>query len=405
MKVLTFSTLYPNAARPAHGVFVETRLRQLVASGQAEARVLAPVPWFPFRQQLYGDYARHARAPRVERRQGIVVMHPRYPVLPKVGMSVAPLLLSRAVAPTLERIHRHFPFDLIDAHYFYPDGVAAVMLGKRARKPVVVTARGSDINLIAKHRLPRAMIRWAARNAAAVVTVSRALKDALVELGVPPEHVRVLRNGVDTDLFKPVEREAVRQRLGMTRKTILSVGNLLDFKGHGIVISALSLLPECELVVIGEGPDRRRFHMLARDSGVAERVRFLGSIPQAELRQYYGAADALVLGSSREGWPNVLLEAMACGTPVIASDVGGVSEIVTAAEAGIVLEERSAAAVARAVGALLANPPDRSATRRYAEQFGWDATTRGQLQLFRQILAAGAEGASRDVRSLRRPAF
>ena len=180
MKVLTFSTLYPNAARPAHGVFVETRLRQLVASGQAEARVLAPVPWFPFRQPFYGDYARHAHAPRVERRHGIAVMHPRYPVLPKVGMTVAPLLLSRAVAPTLERIRRHFPFGLIDAHYFYPDGVAAVMLGKRARKPVVVTARGSDVNLIAKHRLPRAMIRWAARNAAAVVTVSHALGHACV---------------------------------------------------------------------------------------------------------------------------------------------------------------------------------------------------------------------------------
>jgi glycosyltransferase involved in cell wall biosynthesis len=367
--------------------------------------VLAPVPWFPFRQQFYGDYARHARAPRAERRGGIAVMHPRYPVLPKVGMTVAPLLLSRAVAPTVERIHRHFPFDLIDAHYFYPDGVAAVMLGKRARKPVVVTARGSDINLIAKYRLPRAMIRWAARNAAAVITVSRALKDALVQLGVPPEHICVLRNGVDLNLFKPLEREAVREHLGMARKTIISVGNLLDFKGHGIVISALSLLPDCELVVIGEGPDRRDFEKLARDAGVGERVRFLGSIPQAALGEYYGAADALVLASSREGWPNVLLEAMACGTPVVATKVGGVPEIIAAPEAGIVLEERSAAALATALRGLLANPPQRSATRRYAEQFGWEATTKGQLQLFRQVLETSAEGANHDVRHLRRPAF
>jgi glycosyltransferase involved in cell wall biosynthesis len=279
------------------------------------------------------------------------------------------------------------------------------MLGKRVKKPVVVTARGSDINLIAKYRLPLAMIRWAARNAAAVVTVSHALKDALVDLGVPPEHIRVLRNGVDTELFKPVEREAVRRRLGMTRKTILSVGNLLAFKGHGIVISALSLLPDCELVVIGDGPDRADFQAQARDAGVTERVRFLGSIPQAELREYYGAADALVLASSREGWPNVLLEAMACGTPVIASNVGGVRENVTAAEAGVVLEERDAQAVAGALRGLLANPPERSATRRYAEQFGWEATTRGQLQLFRQVLETSARGLNQDVRNLRRPAF
>lgn len=405
MKVLTFSTLYPNAARPAHALFVETRLRQLVASGQAEARVLAPVPWFPFRHHGFGDYARHARVPRVELRNGIAVVHPRYPVLPKVGMTLAPLLLSRAVAPTLERMLRHYPFDVIDAHYFYPDGVAAVMLGRRVNKPVVVTARGSDINLIANYRLPRAMIRWAARNAAAVITVSRALKEALVDLGVPPEHIRVLRNGVDLDFFKPVEREVVRRRLGMTRKTLLSVGNLLEFKGHGVVISALSLLPECELIVIGDGPDRGDFETFARQCGVAERVRFVGSIDQTELRDYYAAADALVLASSREGWPNVLLEAIACGTPVVASNVGGVSEILTAADGGIVLEERSAAAVAGAVRRLLANPPDRSATRRHAGQFGWDATTKGQLQLFRQILAAGAEGANQDVRNLRRPAF
>ena len=405
MKVLTFSTLYPNAARPAHALFVETRLRHLVASGQVEAKVLAPVPWFPFRHRAFGDYARHARVPHVERRNGIAVVHPRYPVVPKVGMTAAPFLLSRAVSPTLDRIGRHYPFDLIDAHYFYPDGVAAVMLGRRVRKPVVITARGTDVNLIANYRLPRAMIRWAARNAAAVITVSRALKDTLVRLGVPAESIRVLRNGVDMGFFQPVQREAARRRLGMTRKTLLSVGNLLEFKGHGVAIAALCLLPQCELIVIGSGPDRGEFETLARQCGVSERVRFTGSIDQAELRDYYTAADAVVLASSREGWPNVLLEAIACGTPVIACNVGGVSEIVTAAEAGSVVAERSAAAIAGAAHALLANPPDRSATRRHAEQFGWEATTRGQLQLFQQILAAGAAGANLDVRNLRRPAF
>lgn len=405
MKVLTFSTLYPNAARPAHGVFVEARLRQLLASGQAEARVLAPVPWFPSRHPGFGRYARDARAPRVERRNGIAVVHPRYPVLPKVGMSIAPVLLSRAVAPTLERIRGHFEFDLIDAHYFYPDGVAAVMLGRRVKKPVVITARGSDINLIAQYRVPRAMIRWAASHAAGVITVSRALRDALVRLGVPPDHVRVLRNGVDLDFFHAGERDALRRRLGLERKTILSVGSLLEFKGHGVAISALSLLPECDLLVIGEGPDRKAFHSLARNSGVAERVRFLGSISQTELRDYYAAADALVLASSREGWPNVLLEAMACGTPVVANRVGGVPEIVTAPEAGVVLDERSASAVARALRGLFASPPERSATRRYAEQFGWEATTRGQLQLFRQVLETSVAAANQDVQHLRRPAF
>lgn len=390
MKILTFSTLYPNAARPIHGIFVETRLRELLASGQIESKVVAPVPWFPWRHPRFGEYARHASTPREERRHGIEVFHPRYPVIPKVGMTAAPFLLAQAAKATVRRVLEDYDFDLIDTHYFYPDGVAAVMLGKRLNRPVVVTARGSDVNLIARYCLPRAMIRWTARNAAGIIAVSQALKDSLVRLGVPAARIEVLRNGVDLDFFKPVEREAVRARLGMTRKTLLSVGNLLAFKGHGLAIWALSFLPQCDLIVIGDGPDRMAFEALARDSGLGERVRFVGSVPQAELREYYGAADALVLASSREGWPNVLLEAMACGTPVVATDVGGVSEVVAAPEAGLIIEERSATAVVGALRRLFDNPPDRAATRRYAEQFSWAPTTKGQLKLFEEIISASS---------------
>jgi len=388
MKVLTFSTLYPNAARPAHGIFVETRLRQLVASGQIQSSVVAPVPWFPFTHPAFGAYSAQARAPRAETRNGIEVLHPRFPLLPKIGMTLSPLLLYRAVRPFVERLHRERGFDLIDAHYFYPDGVAAAMLGQRLDVPTVITARGSDVNLIAQYRLPRRLIRWAARQAAAVVTVSQALKDKLVALGVEHERIHVLRNGVDLELFHPNDQERLRAELDLRRPTLLSVGNLLAFKGHGLVIEALSLLPQCELVIAGEGPDRAAFEALARQRGVSERVRFVGSLDQQDLRRYYCAADALVLASSREGWPNVLLEAMACGTPVIATAVGGVPEIVTSTEAGVVVEERSAPALARAVRELSVRPRERAATRRFAEQFGWEATSKGQLQLFRQVLAA-----------------
>src|SRR5207244_3052928 len=215
------------------------------------------------------------------------------------------------------------------------------------------------------------MIQWAARQAAGVVTVSRALKDALVALGVPAESIQVLRNGVDLTLFSPVDRERVRQRLGMKQRTLLSVGNLLAFKGHHIAIRALSLLPDCELVIIGAGPERPALDALARQTGVGERVRFAGSIGQEQLREYYGAADALVLASSREGWANVLLEAMACGTPVVASDVWGNREVVKSPAAGILVDQCSAEGVAEACVRLLSAPPAREATRAYAEGFDW----------------------------------
>ena len=201
MKILTFSTLYPHAARPSHGIFVETRLRHLLASGKVESRVVAPVPWFPSRNPRFGAYAVHAAAPREERRHGIQVLHPRYPLLPKIGMTLTPFLLAWAVRPAIGRILSSFAFDLIDAHYFYPDGVAAILLGRHFGKPVVITARGTDVNLIPRYRLPRAMIRWAARHAAGIITVARALKDDLVNAGVPGERIEVLRNGVDLQLL------------------------------------------------------------------------------------------------------------------------------------------------------------------------------------------------------------
>lgn len=387
MKILTFSTLYPHAARPSHGIFVETRLRHLLASGKVESKVVAPVPWFPSSNARFGEYAMHARAPRQETRNGIEVLHPRYPLPPKIGMTVAPFLLAAAVKPVIERIQRSYAFDLIDAHYFYPDGVAAVMLGKRLRKPVVITARGTDVNLIPRHRLPRAMIRWAARQAAGMITVARALKDDLVRIGVAAERIEVLRNGVDLQLFRPVERDATRRRLGISRTTLVSVGHLIPRKGHDVVIRALPRIPEIGLIVIGDGPERTALNALARDAGVGDRVRFVGALAQDELRSYYGAADALVLASSREGWANVLLESMACGTPVVASTAGGSPEVVAAPEAGVLIAERTPEAVAEGVRRLLSRGgPDRAATRRYAEKFGWEETTRGQLQLFERVL-------------------
>jgi teichuronic acid biosynthesis glycosyltransferase TuaC len=387
MKILTFSTLFPNAEKPGHGIFVETRLRHLAASGQVEARVVAPVPWFPLKHPRFGTYSAYARAPGSEVRSGIPVLHPRYPVLPKIGMNVAPRLLANAVRPVLARmIADGFDFDLIDAHYFYPDGVAAAMLGQYFNKPVVITARGSDITLFPSYPKPREQIEWAAGRADAIITVCDALREEVLRMGVEPSKVVSLRNGVDLQLFRPVERDAVRARLGMTGFTLLAVGHLVPVKAQALAVAALAHLPDVQLLLAGNGPDRAMLEQLAQDQGVAERVRFLGALPQAALRDYYGAADALVLPSEREGWANVLLESMACGTPVIASRVWGTPEVVAAPEAGLLMAERSAAGVADAVNALRANYPDRAATRRYAERFSWDDTTAGQLALFRRVL-------------------
>jgi len=387
IRLLTFSTLYPSAARPIHGIFVETRLRELLSSGLVESKVVAPVPWFPWRHSVFGEYARQASVPTQENRYCIEILHPRYPHIPKVGMTAAPFLLAKAIAPVVARLRRSYDFDAIDAHFFYPDGVAAAMLGERFGRPVVITARGSDVTLFPRYRLPRTMIRWAARKAAAVITVSRALKDDLSCLGVPPGHITVLRNGVDLQRFRPEDREAARAKLGLHCPTLLCVGHLIPRKAHDLVISALAHLANLELIIVGNGPEQKRLRMLARSVGVDSRVRFVPALLQPELPMYYSAATALVLASTREGWANVLLEAMACGTPVVASDVGGAAELVTTSDAGVLFRERTPEALATAIRTLLNAYPDRAATRRHAEKFSWAATTRGQIDLFNGVIA------------------
>ncbi len=388
MKILTFTNLYPNAQQPTNGIFVETRLRQLRAHyPEVEALVIAPVPWFPLKGARYGAYGRMAQIPREEERHGIRILHPRYPLLPKIGMSSAPFLMAWALTPVLRRvIAEGFDFDLIDAHYYYPDGVAATMLGKKLCKPVVITGRGTDIHLIPKYRLPRRLILGAARAASASITVAAALKTELIRLGAQAEKIHVLRNGVDLEYFHPLERVSLRQRLGISGKTLLSVGNLLELKGHHLVIEAMRALPECNLLVVGSGPLEPRLHALLAQHALADRVTLIARVGQEQLRDYYAAADALILASSREGWPNVLLESMACGTPVVATNIWGTPEIVTAPEAGVLIPERTPAAIAAGVRQLLAHYPDRAATRRYAERFGWRETSDGQMALFRSLV-------------------
>jgi glycosyltransferase involved in cell wall biosynthesis len=389
LRLLTLSTLYPNPNQPNHGVFVENRLRHLVATGAASSTVIAPVPWFPSTHPAFGSWSRYAGIPRLERRHGLTVHHPRYLALPRLGLLSGPWMLYRALrhaARTL--IAQGARFDAIDAHYLYPDGVAALWLGRALGLPVVVTARGSDTSLLPQFRLPRRLIGDVIDGSAALIAVSAGLREGLLDLGAPPDKVTVLRNGVDLATFRPpADRAALRAELGLTGPTLLSVGLLIPRKGHDRIIAALPDLPDCTLLIAGEGPDRAALLAQAEHLGVADRVRLLGAQPHAELARLYGAADALVLASLREGWANVLLEAMACGTPALAGPAWGSAEAISSAEAGHVLDDVSPAAITAGVRRLLAAPPDRAATRRHAERFGWEPTTEGQLALFRRILA------------------
>ena len=371
IRLLTFSTLYPSPARPNHGVFVANRLRHLLAGGEAMATVLAPTPWRGGAGWRGGE----------EMRQGLRVLHPAFLALP--GLLTTPTTLFASARRALRRLlDAGEAFDLIDGHYLYPDGVAALRLGQEFGLPVVLTGRGSDVSQLPEHWFAGREIRRALRDADALIAVSEGLKQGMMALGADPKRVTVLRNGVDLDLFQP---DPAHRPAG---RTLLSVGLLIERKGHDRIIAALPALPGFQLRIIGEGPARGALLAQAAALGVTDRVTLLGAVPHAKLPGHYAAADALVLASSREGWANVLLEAMACGTPVLASPAWGSREAVRAPEAGLVLDDTSPENIAAGVRTLFAALPDRAATRRYAEGFGWAETTAGQLDVFRRVLAA-----------------
>ncbi|WP_434362083.1 glycosyltransferase [Parasalinivibrio latis] len=393
MRLLTVSTLYPFSGCERHGVFVETRLRQLrQCYPNVEAKVIAPVPWFPFKSSYFGEYAKYAGVPDKEVRHGIEVFHPRYAVIPKVGWQLTPFFLRQAITRKLrELIVDDYIPDLIDGHYFYPDGVAIKHVAGKFRIPFTCTARGTDLNLIPRYSMPQKEIVSVMEASKHNMAVCGALRNAMIEIGGKPEKITVLRNGVDLRLF-PFTREEkqrdLRSELGLPKDVtvLLSVGHLTERKGHHLVIDALASLSKAVLVIAGDGEEAASLKQQVIEAGLSERVIFAGALSQQQLARYYGAANALVLASSREGWANVLLEAMACGTPVVATNLWGTPEVVAAPEAGV-LVERDAASIARGIQELLSLPPARLATRRYAEQFSWDETSDAQMKIFEAILS------------------
>jgi teichuronic acid biosynthesis glycosyltransferase TuaC len=387
IRLLTFSTLYPNSIRPGHGIFVETRLRELVATGKVESRVVAPVPWFFSTHPRFGEYARSARIPLREVHNGLDVQHPRYFLPPKVGMNLAPFTLAKGAMPAVQNLlDEGYDFDVFDAHYYYPDGVAAALLARRFDRPFTVTARGSDINLLSTYAFPRKLMQWASRRARASIGVSEALTQVMANVGMPTQNLLMLPNGVDHQRFGLQPKAHAREMLGWPLgPTLISVGNLVENKGHHLVIQALLSLPEFRLFIVGEGPKQGALERMVDRLDLSARVKFLGRLDQAQLAICYNAADILVLASSREGWPNVLLESMACGTPVVATQVGGVPEIVTSPDAGRLMDSETSMAVVAAVVDLWKTLPDRATVRLCAQGCSWQSTTDAQLKLFSSI--------------------
>jgi teichuronic acid biosynthesis glycosyltransferase TuaC len=377
-KLLLFSTVFPNAAQPHHGVFVRERMRGLPA-GQFDVRVVAPTPWFPLVSGLRPGF--RPQVPAEEVQEGVPVLHPRFLSIPGILKCLDGLFLFLWTLPVLIRLRREFRFDVIDAHFVYPEGLAAVLAGLVFRVPVTVTLRGM-LPLLVPFRLRRPQLRFVLRRAARVIAVSESLKRDAVALGIPAERVRVIENGIDPGLFHPIDRTEARRSLGLPKygPLLVSVGTLAPRKGFHLVMEAMAKLkktwPTLRFAIVGgdgaEGAMGNELRQLAQKLGIEDRVVFAGPRKRGELASWYAAADLFVLATAHEGCPNVVLEALACGTPVVATPVGSIPELLDSPEVGLIVE-RSVDSIAQGIDKALKRGWDRDAVRARIESRTWRA--------------------------------
>ena len=392
MHVLTFTSLFPNGEQPNFGVFVKHRAVALAQSSDVNVRVVAPLPYFP-KQLNFGfipaHWRRMAAMPEHEEIAGLPTAHPRYFNPPKVGMKQYARWMANGALAVVKRLHAAQSIDLIDAHYVYPDGAAAMRIGQALNIPVSISARGTDINLFATMPLIRPQIQTALHAAQAIVAVSAALKLRMVELGIPAEKIAVIRNGIEQNVFYRRDQQAARQQLGLSldAKLIVTVSALVPLKGIDRLIDALALMqqPNTHLLIIGQGPERAALQARVAAHGLTERITLVGAKPQAELGAWYSAADLFCLASHREGCPNVVVEALACGTPVVASDVGGISELVTDERFGYLVPEAetNAAGFAARMQTALARDWSRDAIAAHGGARGWPDVANELLNYWR----------------------
>jgi teichuronic acid biosynthesis glycosyltransferase TuaC len=395
MKVLVYTTLFPNHLQPNFAVFIKQRMIHFARLKDCEIKVVAPVPYCP-PWSILGKWYQYSQIRKFEEIDGIDVFHPRYPLIPKISMAVHGFSLFFSTVKLVKHMYKFFPFDLIDSHYIYPDGLASVLLAKAVRKPVVLSARGSDINQFTLFRLIRPMIKYALDQADHVIAVSGALKEEIEKLRIKHDRISVVPNGVDIKKFYPTERGDARLKLSLLsdKKVIISVGSLIPLKGFDIVLEALNMLrqrnPNVHLYIIGTGLSRSSLERQIEELNLKEYVSLVGGVPNSELGLWYNAADVSCLASSKEGWANVIMESLACGTPVVATGVGGTVEILTSPDIGI-LVDRSPESLCDGLQRALETEWDRNQIRAHVGSHSWFEVAYQVREIFEAVLDKRSE--------------
>lgn len=391
-RILVVSTLYPNAHRPRFGAFVARSVEALAKHTAWDVTVINPIGVPPV---AFGEYAKLKKAAVGSEDAGVRVLRPTFPLVPKVGARINPWAIRRAVLPLAEQLHADHPFDLIDAQFLFPDGPAVAGLADRLGLPFSVKARGSDVHFWGLGGHSKQAIRTTLDRADGILAVSKALARDIQGLALTKRDITVHYTGLNRDLFRPLDHGSMRTMiteefdlaLPDDEPLLVAVGALLPVKGHDLTIRALAQLERGHLAILGTGDQRGALEQLAQDEGIADRVHFLGGVSHDQLPVLLSASDAMVLPSQREGLANAWVEALACGTPIIISDVGGAREVVRSKAAGRIVE-RTPEAIAQGIRTVLEDRASAHEVAQSVEQFDWRAHAEALARHYDELIAS-----------------
>ncbi len=395
-KVLVLASTFPSSVQPIHGVFVKERVKAVAARDEFDLRVMSTIPYFP-PLKFFPRWYPLSQTPRQEMIDGLAVSRPRYALIPKIGGYWHAELMYWSIRNAVKRLYAEFPFELIDAHFVYADGVVAAMLGRDYNVPVVMTARGEDMIRFPDLPVIGDSIRWGLRRGTRFVGLSEELAEKMRQNGAPADRVSVISNGVDTQKFHPIPMDEARRTLGLplNRRIIIGVGYLLERKGFHLAIEALPAIrekhPDTMLVIVGGvarwGQDySAEIQESIRKSGMADHVFLAGPRPPEELFRWYSSADVFTILSSREGSPNAPMEALACGVPIVATPIGSIPQLLTTPGLGVMLPERSVTAAANGLSSALTKEWDRRAIREWAVGQSWASVAQSVSKVFFEAL-------------------
>ncbi|OPY61761.1 MAG: putative teichuronic acid biosynthesis glycosyltransferase TuaC [Pelotomaculum sp. PtaU1.Bin065] len=384
-KVLLITTEYPNCQEPVRSVFI--RERMLFLRDFVDVKIVAPVLWVPpFVPSIT------KKIPPREERDGIEIFHPRIIAIPKVGRFISGFLYFICVFFTVLQIRKGFAFDVIYSIWTYPDGFASTLLGKFLKKPVLMFSMGCDINHYPSSYILRQWIKFALKNCSRIVSVSDGIKRGVLKLGIPGHKVITIRNGVNVSEFFPRDTIESRGKLGLAEgdRVILFIGRLSEEKGLTYLIQAMKNLKDfniegLKLYIIGEGKLKRDIEKQIEESRLGSQVRLVGAVEHSLIPVWINAADIICLPSLREGCPNIVLESMACGKPVVASNVGGVPELVSSDEHGILVSPADPRALAQAIQKAMMIDWDRSRIALKGAERSWKSVAEELYQELRAL--------------------